>query len=105
AARAVAAAGAAEAPRRRRRAQCNHGGRARRRRRPACTAAGAVGCGAAAPLSHGDRNAMSFGTVELEELRRRRSEKWRKFPPDVLPSHIAEMDFAVAPPVEEALVA
>jgi cysteine-S-conjugate beta-lyase len=48
---------------------------------------------------------VSFRTVELDELRRRRSEKWRKFPPDVLPSHIAEMDFAVAPPIEDALVA
>jgi cystathionine beta-lyase len=48
---------------------------------------------------------LSFTTVELGALRRRSSEKWRKFPPDVLPSHIAEMDFAVAPPVEEALVA
>jgi cystathionine beta-lyase len=48
---------------------------------------------------------LSFRTVELEELRRRRSEKWHKFPPDVLPSHIAEMDFAVAPPIEEVLVA
>lgn len=48
---------------------------------------------------------MSFATVELEALRRRASEKWRKFPPDVLPSHIAEMDFAAAPPIEEALLA
>jgi cystathionine beta-lyase len=48
---------------------------------------------------------VSFATVELDALRRRSSEKWRKFPQDVLPSHIAEMDFAVAPPVEEALVA
>lgn len=48
---------------------------------------------------------MSFETVELDALRRRRSEKWHKFPPDVLPSHIAEMDFAVAPPIEETLVA
>jgi len=48
---------------------------------------------------------MSFETVELEALRHRSSEKWRKFPDDVLPSHIAEMDFAVAPPIEEALVA
>jgi cystathionine beta-lyase len=47
---------------------------------------------------------VSFGTVDLETLRRRRSEKWRRFPPDVLPSHIAEMDFAVAPPIEEALL-
>lgn len=48
---------------------------------------------------------MSFRTVPLDELRRRSSDKWRKFPEDVLPSHIAEMDFAVAPPIEEALVA
>src|SRR5207247_1474179 len=61
--------------------------------------------GTAAPLPNGDRNAVSLETVELEALRRRTSEKWRRFPPDVLPSHIAEMDFAVAPSVEEALVA
>ena len=48
---------------------------------------------------------MSLRTLELDELRARSSEKWRKFPNDVLPSHIAEMDFAVAPPIEEALVA
>ena len=48
---------------------------------------------------------MSLGPVELAALRARRSEKWRKFPADVLPSHIAEMDFAVAPPIEEALLA
>jgi len=48
---------------------------------------------------------VSFQTVGLDALRARTSEKWRKFPGDVLPSHIAEMDFAVAPPIEEALVA
>jgi cystathionine beta-lyase len=48
---------------------------------------------------------VSFETLGLEALRRRRSEKWRKFPADVLPSHIAETDFAVAPPIEAALVA
>jgi cystathionine beta-lyase len=47
---------------------------------------------------------MSFRTLPLEQLRLRSSDKWRKFPADVLPSHIAEMDFAVAPPIEEALV-
>jgi cysteine-S-conjugate beta-lyase len=48
---------------------------------------------------------VSFRTLELDDLRRRRSEKWRRFPDDVLPSHIAEMDFAVAPPVEDVLLA
>ena len=47
---------------------------------------------------------MSFETVALDALRRRRSEKWRKYGPDVLPSHIAEMDFAVATAIEETLV-
>ena len=47
---------------------------------------------------------MTFRTVELDALRRRRSEKWHKYPEDVLPSHIAEMDFAVAPPIEEVLL-
>ncbi|MFL5983091.1 MAG: MalY/PatB family protein [Gaiellaceae bacterium] len=48
---------------------------------------------------------MSLETVPLDELRLRRSEKWHKYPDDVLPSHIAEMDFAVARPIEEVLVA
>jgi cystathionine beta-lyase len=48
---------------------------------------------------------VTFKTVELDELRLRRSEKWHKFPADVLPSHIAEMDFAVAPSIENVLVA
>ncbi|GAA3164632.1 MalY/PatB family protein [Nonomuraea roseoviolacea] len=40
-----------------------------------------------------------------EELRRRRSVKWREFPPDVLPMRIAEMDTPLAEPVAEALIA
>jgi cystathionine beta-lyase len=47
---------------------------------------------------------VTFKTVPLDQLRLRRSEKWNKFPEDVLPSHIAEMDFAVAPAIEEVLV-
>ncbi|NLT25130.1 MAG: aminotransferase class I/II-fold pyridoxal phosphate-dependent enzyme [Microbacteriaceae bacterium] len=39
----------------------------------------------------------------LDELRDRRSEKWRAHPDDVLPMFIAEMDFALAPAVREAL--
>ena len=39
----------------------------------------------------------------LEALRRRRSYKWRAHPPDVLPAFVAEMDFALAPPVAAAL--
>jgi cystathionine beta-lyase len=36
-------------------------------------------------------------------LRRRRSEKWSRYPPDVLPAFVAEMDFELAPCVREAL--
>lgn len=39
----------------------------------------------------------------LSELRRRRSIKWRAHPADVLPLTIAEMDFALAPPILDAV--
>src|SRR6185437_15590286 len=102
---AVAAAGAVEAARRRARPERDHGRRARGRGRPPRAAAGTARCSVAPAVPDGDRDPVTFGTVELDALRRRRSEKWRKFPPDVLPSHIAEMDFAVAPEIEEVLVA
>lgn len=46
-----------------------------------------------------------FDDLSLDELRKRRSEKWVKYPPDVLPTWIAEMDFPVAAPIREALLA
>jgi cystathionine beta-lyase len=39
----------------------------------------------------------------LSELRKRRSAKWRTYPEDVLPLTVAEMDFALAPPIMAAL--
>jgi cystathionine beta-lyase len=39
----------------------------------------------------------------LEVLRSRRSAKWRSFPPDVLPLPVAEMDFPLAPAVQDVL--
>jgi cystathionine beta-lyase len=41
--------------------------------------------------------------VDLARLRQRRSEKWRAYSDDVLPSFVAEMDFALAPAVRVAL--
>jgi cysteine-S-conjugate beta-lyase len=41
--------------------------------------------------------------VPLDALRLRTSEKWRAYPPDVLPAWVAEMDFALAPPIRAAL--
>src|SRR5438105_6005069 len=44
-----------------------------------------------------------FDDLDLDRLRRRRSEKWRLHPPDVLPAFIAEMDYDRAGPVVAAL--
>jgi cystathionine beta-lyase len=44
-----------------------------------------------------------FDSVSLEELRRRRSAKWRVYGGDVLPAWVAEMDYPLAEPIREAL--
>ena len=44
-----------------------------------------------------------FEDLDLDRLRRRRSEKWQLYPPDVLPAFIAEMDYDLAEPVGAAL--
>jgi len=41
--------------------------------------------------------------LALEQLRERTSEKWREYPPDVLPLFVAETDFPLAPAITEAL--
>ncbi|MEV0199665.1 MalY/PatB family protein [Nonomuraea sp. NPDC050691] len=42
-------------------------------------------------------------TYSLEQLRQRRSMKWRTYPADVLPLWVAEMDVSLAPEVADAL--
>lgn len=42
-------------------------------------------------------------TPELSELYSRHSSKWRRFNADVLPMHVAEMDFAIAEPVRQLI--
>ncbi len=44
-----------------------------------------------------------FDDLQLSELRRRTSAKWRYFPEDVLPLWVAEMDAYVAQPIVEAV--
>ena len=44
-----------------------------------------------------------FDSITLDGLRKRRSEKWATFPHDVLPAFVAEMDFALAPPIRDAI--
>jgi cysteine-S-conjugate beta-lyase len=41
--------------------------------------------------------------LDLTQLRRRRSLKWRRYPPEVLPLWVAEMDVPLAPGIREAL--
>jgi len=40
---------------------------------------------------------------DIARLRARRTSKWHKFPPDVLPAWVADMDFGVAPSITAAL--
>lgn len=47
----------------------------------------------------------ALGTCSLENLRQRKSFKWRTYPPDVLPAFVAEMDFDLAEPIKEAVTA
>jgi len=44
-----------------------------------------------------------LAALTLDELRRRRSEKWRAYPPDVLPMWVAEMDTPLAEPIRDEL--
>jgi cystathionine beta-lyase len=41
--------------------------------------------------------------TDLNKLRTRTSSKWRRFPADVLPMHVAEMDYDVAPNIRTRL--
>jgi cystathionine beta-lyase len=41
--------------------------------------------------------------VPADQLRARSGGKWRTFPPDVLPAFVAEMDFKVAPGIQEVI--
>jgi cystathionine beta-lyase len=48
---------------------------------------------------------MQVDADPLAELRQRTSEKWRAYPPDVLPLFVAEMDYPLAEPIADALIA
>jgi cystathionine beta-lyase len=54
---------------------------------------------------HGRAELDPFDDVSLELLRARRSAKWVRYPSDVLPAWVAEMDFALALPIREVLQA
>ena len=44
-----------------------------------------------------------LGNCSLPELVRRKSHKWRNYPPGVLPAFVAEMDFSLAEPITAAV--
>jgi cystathionine beta-lyase len=47
---------------------------------------------------------MSDFIPSLEQLRTRHSSKWRRYPSDVLPMHVAEMDYEIAPSIRDLLI-
>jgi cystathionine beta-lyase len=49
------------------------------------------------------REQTGLDAIDLAELHRRHSAKWRNFPADVLPTFVAEMDYPLAPPIRRAL--
>ena len=46
---------------------------------------------------------MDLDDLDPEQLRRRRGEKWRTYPDHVLPAWVADMDFPLAPPLQDYL--
>jgi len=52
---------------------------------------------------HTNSSHSLFQVGSLEKLRERTSTKWREFPADVLPMHVAEMDYEIALPIREKL--
>jgi cystathionine beta-lyase len=46
-----------------------------------------------------------FRSLDLDALQARRGAKWSRYGPGVLPAWVADMDFPLAPPVREALLA
>ncbi|MBX3195556.1 MAG: aminotransferase class I/II-fold pyridoxal phosphate-dependent enzyme [Microbacteriaceae bacterium] len=60
--------------------------------------------GRAAEAAAREDRAVDVEAEPLERLRQRTSEKWRAYPPDVLPLFVAEMDYPLAPPIVDAVV-
>ena len=44
-----------------------------------------------------------FDGLDIEILRSRKSEKWHAYSADILPAWVAEMDFPIAAPIQQAL--
>lgn len=46
---------------------------------------------------------INLGDLDIDALRRRSGEKWTRFPADVLPAWVADMDFEIAEPIRLAV--
>ncbi len=59
----------------------------------------------AMPRAEREKSRMTTGATDFDiaTLRARRTNKWHKFPDDVLPAWVADMDFGVAPAIADAL--
>ncbi len=55
------------------------------------------------PVSMEAPTDFGFDDVDVEAQRRRRTVKWSRYEPDVLAAWVAEMDFRIAPPVQDAI--
>jgi cystathionine beta-lyase len=49
-------------------------------------------------------NMFSLLANQLDSLHNKTSSKWRRYDPDVLPMHVAEMDFDVAPEIKQDII-
>src|SRR4051794_21040713 len=52
---------------------------------------------------HREGGTVATFELSVDQLRARRGVKWRRFPADVLPAWVADMDFAVPDEVQEAV--
>src|SRR4029077_6905970 len=48
--------------------------------------------------------AMERFVLGADQLRARGGGKWKRYPPEVIPAFVADMDFKVAPAVQDALL-
>ena len=56
------------------------------------------------PIADQEETTLSeFDAISLEALRRRRGVKWNRYPPDVLPAWVADMDFDTPEPIRTGL--
>jgi cysteine-S-conjugate beta-lyase len=72
-------------------------------------AAATIGAAAARAGAAGCRDLITSATMErfllgADQLRARGGGKWKKHPPEVIPAFVADMDFKVAPAVQDALM-